>query len=201
VRALQAVDTDVRNLVPDGVEFNEFLWPNPHIFLSQTSKTYECITSYLSIREAWRTVLMDKFSAVQDSYSGIGFTKKGWRACLNFDTNSSDAPTIMTRTQRRKQKHQHTFAARLSGASRPAFVVWNGTFIQCNDNKCIALIVTEVVWELFEANFRFEIMLLDCCVIEGGLERCLLGISSRTYGTFDLSPSFNSFRRPDTHQE
>src|ERR1700721_620100 len=83
--ALQSVDTNKRNLIPDGRDLNEFLWPDPHIFLLQPTKTLDCIASYLSFHDGWHTVLMNNFQTFHETDHAIGFSKMGWRICLDFN--------------------------------------------------------------------------------------------------------------------
>jgi hypothetical protein len=106
---------------------------------------------------------MDKLQTRQELYQNIGFTKKGWRSCLDFNDVRLDAPT--TRSQRKKVKNLDTFSARLAGVTRPAQVFWNNHLIASTDASSIAPIAAQVVWELFEANFRLELLVLDRCIM------------------------------------
>jgi hypothetical protein len=53
-------------------------------------------------------------------------------------------------------------AARLRGP--PGVVYWHDTQLQCQDDKIVDLdpdIIKQIIWELFEHNFRFELCSLD----------------------------------------
>jgi hypothetical protein len=97
-----------------------------------------------------------------------------WRCVLTLDSSTilpieqffATPEAKQTKASRLRMAVKELFgdqlAARLQGL--PGVVYWHDTPLQCQDDKIVDLdpdIVKQIIWELFEHNFRFELCSLD----------------------------------------
>jgi hypothetical protein len=165
-QALLSVDTSAGRLIVGVDRLVDFPIPDPHLMLSSGDKTLTYIVRYLGLRSVWRTIIVNKLQSRIINSDRIGFTSQQWRACLEPPSAPSSSSEQLTRTQQRKVAAINTLASQLAGAVLPNYVYWNGVEIISNDPTSAQLIAAEVIWDLYEHNFRIEVFLLDRAIMK-----------------------------------
>lgn len=133
--------------------------PDPAIFVNPSSRLKSSLVlSWLRIRPVflWRLGLPDPPS----------FPNREWRSILeaadNFRTGSQDRKEKLDILQSLvKESHSRGIVLDEQNiSSAPAR--WNNQLVQCNTYGSLdPQLVCEVVWELYEAKFRLEILTID----------------------------------------
>jgi hypothetical protein len=97
-----------------------------------------------------------------------------WRCVLTLDSNTvlpvepwvNDEKARETKASKVRRAVQELFGAEIAANIQgPASVVyWHDTQLQCQEDSIVDLdpdIIKQIIWELFEHNFRFELYSLD----------------------------------------
>ena len=166
VQALSSVDTSAGRLIVGVDRLVDFPVPDPHLILSSGDKVLIYIVRYLALRSAWRTIIVNKLQSKITKLERIGLTSQQWRACLEPPSAPSLQFEQLTRTQQRKMAAVSTLASQLAGAVIPNHVFWSGEEIISSDPISARPIAAEVIWDLYEHNFRIEVFLLDRAIMK-----------------------------------
>jgi hypothetical protein len=188
--ALMAVDTDRRHLVqhPNRGLLMGYQFPDPHLFLS-TSRQPVYIAAWLSCRagwvqsvvsqcgelpvpktQQWRNFLFQKSQAV-DPVGRLSGPILRPKATPSVARSHKATPAKIKSRGRRQEKLQAAandiFTLRLPSASFPKQVFWHELLVQDGDIGLLTPAVTsQIIWDLFEHNFRLELLALDRCVMQ-----------------------------------
>jgi hypothetical protein len=84
-------------------------------------------------------------------------------------TRKGTPARLASKNRHRERLHasaQEIFSLRLPTASFPKQVFWNELAVQHGDTSMLTCTVTsQIIWDLFEHNFRLELLALDRCVM------------------------------------
>jgi hypothetical protein len=195
VDALKAVKTDPHRLVehPHKGLLVGYQFPDPHLFLS-TSRQSIYVASWLSCRagwiqtvvsncgehpvpktQQWRQFLFDKRRATTPaaSLSGpllrpVAMQHRATKMVGKVTPIKSSAKSAQEGRRREKltATAHEIFSLRLPSSSFPEQIFWNEVAVQDGDVSLLTPVVTsQVLWDLFEHNFRLELLALDRCVM------------------------------------
>ncbi|KAF9037956.1 hypothetical protein BJ165DRAFT_1531862 [Panaeolus papilionaceus] len=160
---LIAVDVSYQNLIEASKSephFGHYVFPDPGVFTSATSdeKRVKLLRTWLLSRDAWMSCLVS-----QDS---LALSAQAWRDFLFLDLSS---PPEVTNT--RKSARLQAALAKLTPQTLEAFhiepqyatgqpSVWNNHQYNA-DELPPHNVVREILWELYELNFTYELICLD----------------------------------------
>ncbi|SJK98907.1 uncharacterized protein ARMOST_02183 [Armillaria ostoyae] len=164
-------------------EANGYIFPRPDIFVNTQSdiKMHTIMQAWLRLRPS----LLARVSCT--AYSAQPLPHQAWRTVLNIDwltKKRHEHPSNLPTKSRKRQDQAVDFLAGCNGEmkistdfnlSGPVF--WNGeeySTLSDNDRR-------EVLWELAELNFRFEMVALDARAAQNGGNLHLL-LCSIPYG-------------------
>ncbi|KAF9035802.1 hypothetical protein BJ165DRAFT_1533291 [Panaeolus papilionaceus] len=141
-QALAAVDTSFSNLVEQtktSSRLGNYVFPDPAHFVTPKSdgKKALLLTTWLLCREAWLACV-----ASRDS---VAFPAQGWRDILFMDFTT--APSL--KAFRNDPQYATSQPMRWNGASYPP------------SQLPPTNVVREILWELYELNFTYELQALD----------------------------------------
>lgn len=150
--ALKNVDPDKRNLITDRTH-GAYVLPHPHSFLNdnpRTAATY--FYNWLSNRPSWFT----RLQKIESSPNPL--TNQQWRDFLV----SRPSDRVDTKGAAGRQQVRELLGVQVSGiadgTSSP--VEWHGHILD-QTSPPPDHIAQQILWELFELNFRFELLALD----------------------------------------
>lgn len=160
--ALQAVDRSPSLLVEVSKlskHFGHYVFPDPGLFISPASdeKKARCIESWLRARNAWLLRAGDEPS--------LAMSAQNWRDLLAIDISGAQEMGDTKAAKRRQQLldmllPRSTFPEVKIRSSFGEPLVWQGKRylpgVLPPEN-----IVREILWELYELNFTFELLSLD----------------------------------------
>jgi hypothetical protein len=169
VKGLSLVDTSAKRLVAGVDRLVDFSFPDPYLLLSSGDKILDQIVHYLGFWSEWRAIVVDKLEGNISSSSRIGLTTQQWRACLTPSSAQSQSERL-TRTQQRKTAAVNGLASQLARANLPDRVFWNKKEILSSNPASARSVAPEVIWNLYEQNFRIEMLLLDRAVMSASWE-------------------------------
>jgi hypothetical protein len=169
--ALQAVIKDKARIRPDLPHSEKgHTFPDPNSLAGLTPDQYaKKLVAWLSLRPG--TCSRAFVSAGQKPPTGSGAV---WRSVLNIDSKTiiPDSPYIRADAQKEtktskvataiKQLFRQELLDTLQGGHKAVY--WHDCEMPVKDDRIVDLdhvIVREIIWELFEHNFRFEVKALD----------------------------------------
>jgi hypothetical protein len=187
--ALKAVDTDSRRIVqhPNKGLLTGYQFPDPHIFLPE-GRQMAYLSAWLSCRAGW-------VQSVVSNCAELPVPKtQQWRdflfqKAISVNPAKALSPPLMRPTPvlaasasrhrsaahkaskaRRREKLEASsneiFTLRLATTSVPKELFWNGTkVLDGKVNMLTPAVTLEIVWDLYEHNFRLELLALDHCVM------------------------------------
>jgi hypothetical protein len=173
--ALKAVDTNTHRLVQhlNMHLLRGYQFPDPHIFLPEGRRT-AYITGWLTCRAGWVQSLISNSAELP-----VPNTQQ-WRSFL-FDKSLSfnpattpphpvPQPTKKGKSNNRKEKLEASikeiFTIRLQSVAVPSELFWHEKkVIDGQVNLLTPTTTAEILWDLFEHNFRLELLALDRCVM------------------------------------
>lgn len=183
-KALAAVNTDSRRVFsnPIGNKQRGYQFPDPFLFLTGANHR-SMILAWLMMRAQWLQSLVNVDSAPQLP------SPQHWRNFLyEFAKEMSLLPTpppmnniarggvqknkgkdrsanksLVNRRSKAKEVQASIFSSAVSLVSRPDVVYWGDVAVMQGDNDIglTPLIISQVIWNAFEQNFRYEIRQLD----------------------------------------
>ncbi|KDQ59771.1 hypothetical protein JAAARDRAFT_46407 [Jaapia argillacea MUCL 33604] len=162
-KALENVDRSRRP--SDATAKLEYQFPDPGLFLNLQSdeKQARFILCWLATRAAW----LYQVSAPSDTKDADAVSGQLWRTWLNQDIfdNSPQEPTSGTRSGRRFNKINKILGPCLRAKGVEASptiksVFWQELEFNSASPPDVA-VVRQVLWELYENNFRMEFLTLD----------------------------------------
>lgn len=166
--ALRAVDKDQNHIRPDLPQSEKgYAFPDPNSLVGHSPEVRaKKLCTWLGLRPA---VCAQSFV---DAGRKPPFAPAAvWRSVMTVNSKTvlpacGSTAEKATKASKIKEAVQHLFGdeltARLQGGL--AAVYWHETALQVQDDAIVALdkrVVQEIIWELFEHNFRFELLALD----------------------------------------
>lgn len=161
--ALLAVDTNPSNCISNpSSSDNGYIFPDPGLFVGVTTPEKQAL--YFQNWLKYRTEII--FRLVSDKSSARPVSNHLWRTLLNFG-DTPVAEGLTTKTAKRRLEILELLGncineegISLTSSSSPSDIFWrdqqlaSGSIPQENIGQ-------EILWELFELNFRFEFLALD----------------------------------------
>jgi len=174
--ALRQVDQDPKRRHPNNIG-QGYVIPDPGMFTS-TTRTEKYLINWLATRSAW----LHKISMSYQGFMPIPAAK--WRDWLNSSRevilSSSNVTSVVpssspaspdttpTASQKRKDMAQQLFQLELANQKLPERVFWRETEISMGHIDTEPKITMEILWELYEIGFRFELLALDRTLVRFG---------------------------------
>ncbi|PPR01992.1 hypothetical protein CVT26_008735 [Gymnopilus dilepis] len=196
--ALSSVDHAETNAVQhaDRNLLRGYLFPDPFLFTkgegSNKGRSSIYIVGWLAIRAKWMEWVIDnqddvkKYPRPQEWRDALADVagKMGLMALLAKNSSRADPaaktgsatkkPNTQPPAKRRKVADDQKLAVDLSGVKGPIDICWNGEDLVSAAALAQELYIVpdavarEVVWDLYEHNFRLELLALDRCVVSRG---------------------------------
>jgi hypothetical protein len=173
-KALKAVDANRSRLVQHANMHLGYHFPDPYIFLPEGRRT-AYITGWLTCRAGWVQ------SLISNSAEVAAPNPQQWRSFLFDKYLSFDPATALSgpvpqptrkkgksalRREKVEASAKEIFTIRLPSASIPNELFWHETKVRDGQvNMLTPTINSEIVWDLFEHNFRLELLALDRCAM------------------------------------
>ncbi|KII84700.1 hypothetical protein PLICRDRAFT_79962, partial [Plicaturopsis crispa FD-325 SS-3] len=160
--ALRAVDRSPERLEPNRPRYNGYHFPEPALFVA-TRNTGLYLLNWLASRQAW----LAKVTTANGGAEVMG-SPQMWRSFLGAKHN--DLASADTFTARCRQQTLELFGVNMHQA--PDTVYWGEVQIMTNDmdSPQTQTAMREVVWDVFEHSFRFELRALDRLACPGEWE-------------------------------
>ena len=162
---LQAVNQSPSLLVEASKSFNHFghyAFPDPGLFVSPANdvKKAKLIESWLRIREAWLMRVANETS--------LAMSGQNWRDLLAIDLSAIQEKNDTKAAKRRQQilamltpKYEH-FPDIKTRSTTGEPVTWQDKNYPPGVLPADH-VVRGILWELFQLNFAYELLSLDCC--------------------------------------
>lgn len=163
--ALRSVDRSPGTLVEQSkssTEYGRYAFPDPGLFVTPASDTKKAayLESWLQARSAWL------WHVNRQSMSAL--SAQMWRTFLSLDylqTTSTTTTASTTKSSKRRDQIREIMGSSLNAsgiveATSPAPVHWRGQELRKGELPSKE-VVREILWELYELNFRFELFSLD----------------------------------------
>ncbi|KAH9911808.1 hypothetical protein B0H21DRAFT_704548, partial [Amylocystis lapponica] len=152
---LDLVDRSAARLHPTNTGPLPFILPYPRLFLTPTGERQQrFFRNWLLLREPWLVMVE------QDAPSVRQVRNQMWRDCLSTDINSDSARTGTKAADRRKyicELLAPCYKDEDIRSGSPPLPSWFGRTLDVVAQRDMR----EVIWELYELSFRFEILMLD----------------------------------------
>ena len=183
-KALAAVDTNTRRIIsnPVGNKLRGYQFPDPFLFITSTNHR-SMILAWLTMQAQWLQSLIDIDTAPQLP------VPQHWRNFLyDFAKEMRLLPTLPStskvahggvqknkgkdrsvtkgsnrRSSKAKEVQASIFSSAVSLGSRPDVVYWGSVAVMQGENDAGLTpdIISQVIWNAFEQNFRHEIRQLN----------------------------------------
>jgi hypothetical protein len=141
-----------------------YRFPDPNMFVG-TSRRSTYLTNWLSSRDGWIQAVCHGINPTEGDAPHP--SSQMWRDWLHqaFDSvnHSGKHPsTKVTMSQKRKETAVSLFKAHLHDSPSVETVFWRGQQISVGNIDSLApRVIAEILWDLFENNFRLELLALD----------------------------------------
>jgi len=181
--SLKKVDHSTDRIVnhPQQEHYRGYQFPLPHLFVNST-KSLQYLSVWLITRECWIQDL-NGIPSVNSGDVGIPNPMQ-WRDYFHkmaqqlfpvasppsyfpqLQQSKHKNPSDFRRRNRMREEGDRIFGRRLKLSSRPDEIFWQGAKVLDGSTATIPpWIITEVLWDLYEHNFRLELRALDRCIM------------------------------------
>jgi hypothetical protein len=166
--ALSSVIRDPSRIQPSSQLVKGYRFPDPNMFVG-TSRRATYLTNWLSSRSGWMQAVGHSISPAEGEAPHP--SSQMWRDWLHqasepVSPSAACPPSKVTMSQKRKDMARKLFKAHLHDTSIVETVFWREQQIPVASIGSLAPHITaEILWDLFENNFRLELLALDRVVV------------------------------------